>query len=233
MTIKEDLAIKIAEFASESWGDIPNARVLPTAQDLSFANSGERLDACVLYADVHRSTEMVDTLPDTLAAEYYKAFLHCAGKIIRRNDGNIQAYDGDRVMAIYLGDGKADRAVSTALELHFAVHEIINPTFQNAYPASHRRLQHTVGIDTGTVLAAKTGVRDAHDLVWVGPAANYAAKLNSFSGLDIDYPTRITTSVFEQLSHPQLYNGNDIMWMGEYNNTGKKHYRSGWFRHLP
>lgn len=213
------------------WGHIPNADVVPTPDDLTFGNDGERLDVCVLYADIHRSTEMVDALQDTRAAEYYKAFLHCAAKIIKSYGGEIQAYDGDRVMAVYVGNDQADRAVDTAMQINFAVIEIINPAFHAVYSENHRVLQHTVGIDFGQVLAAKTGVRVDSDLVWVGPAANYAAKLNSFDGLEIEFPTRITQQVFEKLSSSCLY-GRDgtAMWVGPYNNlTTKDHYRSRFY----
>lgn len=234
MGFREDLAQRVAQFAVEEWGHIPDARVPPTPEDLTFGNTGERLEVCVLYADLHRSTEMVDQLPDTVAASYYKAFLHCAAKVIKRNDGNIQAYDGDRVMAIYVGDSMAHQSVRTALELYWVVQNVINPTFQAAMGAQHRELQHTVGIDTGQALAAKTGVRVDSDLVWVGPAANYAAKLNSFSGLDIGFPTRITRDVFDRLTDPLKFHLGASMWEGPYTDLGQRHhYRSSYWSEVP
>ena len=235
MTLLADLTEKVNEFATANWGNIPNARVIPTPQDLTFGNTGERLNVTVMYADVHRSTQMVDTLVDTLAAEYYKAFLHCAAKIIRKYDGTIQAYDGDRVMAIYTGDAQADLAVGTALEIAYAVDSIINPTFAMRYGALHRVLKHTVGIDGGVLLVAKTGVRVDSDLVWVGPAANYAAKLNSFAGLDPGFPTRITAHVFAQLTDRRSLYGDsgDLMWTGPFNDLGTySHYRSNYRRSI-
>jgi class 3 adenylate cyclase len=233
MTFKEDLTHRVNEIAADLWLDVIEARVPPEPADpdLTFGNTGKRIDACVMYADLHRSTEMVDSLLDERAAEYYKAFLHCAGKLITRNGGSIQAYDGDRIMGIFVGHTKADLAVTAAFELNDAVHSIINPAFAWHYGAEHRPLQHTVGIDTGQLLVAKIGVRRDSDLVWVGPAANYAAKLNSFEGLDIDYPTRITDDVRSQLSAPLLLYGTDPIWEGPYNNMKvRPHWRSHYRR---
>jgi class 3 adenylate cyclase len=232
MTFKEDLTAKIREFTDVAWGEIPNGYAVPTPNDLTFSNTGRRLDACVLYADICGSTAMVNDIADTLAAEYYKAYLHCAAKIIKRNSGEITAYDGDRVMAVFLGDSKEDDAVGAALELSYAVDEIINPEFSGAYPASHRRLRHTVGIDASTVLVTKTGVRVDSDLVWVGPAANYAAKLNSFDGLDSDYPIRVTHEVLSALSHTCLVGSSgELMWQGPYTNFDpRRHYRTNFQR---
>lgn len=236
MTFKDDLTAQVRGFARDHWGDIPVARVPPTPEDLTFGNSGKRITACVLYADLHQSTSMVDALSDTGAAEYYKAFLHCAAKIIKRNDGNIQAYDGDRVMGIYSGINMADRAVITALELNWAVRNIVNPQFLEMYgAANHRVLQHTVGIDCGQMLVAKTGVRDDRDLVWVGSAANYAAKLNSFPTLQIEYSTRITPDVKDQLSQALVRVVSGDIWMGPYasNVIPKSHYRTNFWKGLP
>lgn len=228
MTLREDLTTKVRELARESWGEIPTGYTVPAPEDLTFGNTGRRLAACVLYADICGSTAMVDDLADTRAAEYYKAYLHCAAKIIKRNGGEITAYDGDRVMAVFLGDSKEDSAVGAALELSYAVDEIVNPEFLALYVTAHRQLRHTVGIDTSMVLISKTGVRVDSDLVWVGSSANYAAKLNSFDGLDPDYPIRVTHEVFIALSRSCLLGSADEpMWDGPYTNFDpRRHYRT-------
>jgi hypothetical protein len=66
-------------------------------------------------------------------------------------------------------------------------------------------------IDTSELRAIRTGVRGGNDLVWVGRAASYAAKLTSLSD---EYSTRITDSVFKQLNESEKYGGNPkkLMW---------------------
>jgi class 3 adenylate cyclase len=231
MPLKDELRLRVEQIASQSWGEIPNARVPPEPDALTFDNDGKRLSVCMMYADLHKSTEMVDAVLDYMAAEYYKSFLHCAGKLIKRNGGSIQAYDGDRVMGVFVGADKADQAVAAALELKFAVTSIINPIFSQQYGEHHRILEHTVGIDAGEVLVAKIGIRRDSDLVWVGSAANYAAKLNSFSGLDIEFSTRITDTVYQQLSEPLRLKFGQRIWDGPYANLEQHHhYRTSWWR---
>lgn len=233
MPLKDDLEEKVSEFVATDWPEIPDGYVVPTPEDLTLGNTGKHIDACVLYADIHGSTDMVDALNERLAAEYYKAFLHCAAKIIKDNDGSITAYDGDRVMAIYLGENRAYNAACTAFRINYAVRFIINPKFNAGYPEHARTLKHTVGIDCGKLLAAKAGVREDLDLVWVGSAANYAAKLNSFEGLDIEYSTRVTTEVYDKVSTSFNRRDNTPIWEGQYNNLKKKlHYRSNAFMEI-
>lgn len=131
MALADDLTERVNRLASTAWGAITNGRVVPDTANLTLGNTGVRMNVCILYADVHRSTEMVNTLPDTMAASYYKAFLHCCAQIVRANNGVIEAYDGDRIMAIYTGEDQADRAVVTALEIFHAVENIINPEFSS------------------------------------------------------------------------------------------------------
>lgn len=234
MTINDDLIAKVRELSQEIWGDIPDGHVVPVPEDLTFGNTGRRLTACILYADICSSTAMVNSLTDTHAAEYYKAYLHCAAKIIKQKDGVITAYDGDRVMAVFLGASKEDRAVGAALELSYAVDAIINTEFFAIYTTAHRQLRHTVGIDVGKVLISKTGVRVDSDLVWVGSAANYAAKLNSFDGLDSDYQIRVTEDVYSKLSRACLVGiTGESIWEGPYINFDpRRHYRTKFRREL-
>jgi len=74
-------------------------------------------------------------------------------------------------MAVFIGDSKNSSAAKTALQIKFLTREIINPILKQAYPSSAFQLEQSVGVDTGKLLVARTGVRGANDLVWVGRAA--------------------------------------------------------------
>ena len=145
----------------------------------------------------------------SFAAEVYKCFLTCAARIIRSKGGEITAYDGDRIMAVYIGDSKNSDAASTALNIHYAVLKIINPAIRDQYPSNPYTVRHVVGIDTSNLFVARIGVRGDNDLVWVGRAANYAAKLSDRSGA----PTQITADVYNRLNKSAKYgdDGRD-MW---------------------
>ncbi len=99
------------------------------------------------------------------------------------------------MIAVYLGDHKNQSAVKSALKINFAVAEIINPLVKTILESDYK-LEHVVGVDTSPVLVAQTGVRGAKDLVWVGRAANHAAKL---CALPPTYASRITKEVYDKL----------------------------------
>lgn len=65
------------------------------------------------------------------------------------------------------------------------------------YPKTTFEIRHVVGIDTSDPWVDRTGVRRANDLVWVGPAANYAAQLTE---RNTNYPTWITHRVYDAMN---------------------------------
>ena len=151
---------------------------------------------------------MVQSKTPEFSAEVYKAFLHCAAKIVRNFNGTITAYDGDRIMAVYVGDSKNTSAVKTSLKLNWACKNIIQPAINKQYNTDFV-LKHTVGVDTSDLFIARTGVRGDNDLVWVGRAANWAAKL---SDLPDTHPTWITKSIYDNMHNEVKYSNGKDMW---------------------
>jgi class 3 adenylate cyclase len=208
MSLHDDLEEDVDAILRGRW-DTRDGRVVPEPHDIQLRNDGVNLNATVLYADMDSSTSLVDTYTPEFAAEIYKAYLHCAAHVVRYEDGDITAYDGDRIMGVFAGDKKNTRAVRAALKINYCVKKIINPSIATAYPETDFQLRQTVGVDTSRLLVARTGVRGANDLVWVGRAANYAAKLTS---LGPDYSTWITGSVYDKMEASVKSSSGKAMW---------------------
>lgn len=195
MALKDDLEAAVAKKFREQWTTREGV-VVPDESSINLGNDGVFIDATVLYADLADSTKLVDTYPAEFAAEVYGTFLNSSSRIIRAHGGTITAFDGDRVMAIYVGADKEIKAVRTALRINKAVSQIIRPTLRSVYPKVAYELGHTVGVDSSRLLAVKDGIRGANDMIWVGKAANHAAKL---CALPHQYSTRITAAVYGKL----------------------------------
>lgn len=226
MALAEDLTAEVAQIFKETW-TTRDGTVVPEDDDLKLSNNAVELDAVVLYADINGSTALVDTKEAAFAAEIYKSFLLCAAKIIREEGGTITAYDGDRIMAVFIGDVKNTSAVRAGMKINHARVHIINPAIKVQYPSSTYQLSHTVGIDRSKLFVARTGVRGANDLVWVGRAANHAAKLTTLSA---DFPTWITKEVYDAMKDDvKTSNGKDMwesrVWTAMNN---RSIYRSSW-----
>lgn len=228
MKSSKDILREVREVFETKW-DTREGRKVPEPEDLQLGNDAVLLDGTVLYADMTDSTDLVDEYRSSFAAEIYKTYLVAACHIIRNNAGEITAFDGDRVMAVFIGNHKNSTAAKAALQISYIVREI-NSALKKAYPSSAYQLRQAIGIDTGSLFVARTGIRDSNDLVWVGRAANYAAKLSGLA--DDDHSLFITEAVFKVLSDDAKYGGNPRKCMWEksmWQERGIVIYRSGWW----
>lgn len=203
MALGDNLRSEVRQIIQDGWST-QDRRGVPKLNDLELSNDAATLEGTVLYADLDDSTRLVDTEDREFAAHVYKSYLTCAARIIRSENGTITAYDGDRIMAVYTGGNKEDRAARTALKINFAVQEIVNPAIRDEYPNSSYSVRQVVGIDTSDLFVARTGIRGFNELVWVGRAANHAAKLSGRSGA----PSQITAEVHDCLSEEITYDQN-------------------------
>lgn len=225
MSLGEDLAKVVKETFNQKW-DTHQGKKVSAPGELRLSNGARQLNGAVLYADLDASTNLVDSYPPGFAAKIYKAYLSCAARIIKDEKGDITAYDGDRIMAVYVGDEKNVCAVRSALKINCAVTQIINPILKECYPKANYVIRRVVGIDTSDLFVASIGIRGSNDLVWVGRAANYAAKLCSLSP---EYPSQITEVVYNQLPESLKYtNDRNTVWQPVPWN-GIKIYRSTWW----
>lgn len=227
MALKQELEEGVAKILSEVWKK-REGRVVPESEDLRLGNDAIVLNGTILYADLADSTKLVDCHRPYFAAEVYKVYLFSAAKIIRKLGGAITAYDGDRIMAVFLGAAKNTSAAKAALNINWATRQIINPALTKQYPKITFSVQQTVGIDTSDLWVPRTGVRGANDLVWVGRAANHAAKLASMSS---DYPSWISGDVYDCLAEEaKVAKDGRNMWEQRVwpNMNNRRIYRSSW-----
>lgn len=226
MALSEDLTGEVKNIFATSWQERVGQKV-PEAADVRLGNDAVKLQATVLYADLAESTNLVDQHKASFAAEVYKSYLHCASKIISAEGGVITAFDGDRVMAVFIGKRKNTSAARCALKINHAVVNIINPAIKAEFPKSEYTLKHSVGVDTSTLFVARTGIRGSNDLVWVGRAANYAAKLCALR--HSTYATYITADVFKVMSKIVKSRSGRPMWEAtKWEEKGITVYRSSW-----
>lgn len=198
MSTTDDLTAEVVKILKEKW-ESRAGRQVPKPDDLAFANHNVTLTGTVLYADLAESTDLVFKYKPSFVAEIYKCYLSCACRVIRKQGGAITAFDGDRVMAVFIDEQRNTSAARAALAINDAVVNIINPRLRLEYKLDTSfAVRQAIGIDTSDLLVARTGMRGANDLVWVGRAANIAAKLCAIR--EANYATWITGEVYDALA---------------------------------
>jgi class 3 adenylate cyclase len=228
MSTAKEIRAEVAEIFATNW-KTRDGQVVPDSDSIKLGNDAVKLDGTVLYADLADSTELVNSYKSHFAAEIYKTYLVTACRIIRDRGGDVTAFDGDRVMAVFIGNRKNSDAAKAALQINWAIKTVIAPAIKAQYPTTSFEMKQAVGIDTSSLFVAKTGIRGSNDLVWVGRAANFAAKLSAFRYGT--YSSFITEDVFNKLEEKSKLGGNPqrsmwdkIMWQ----EMGITIYGSNW-----
>lgn len=229
MGLKEDITKQTRDIFRTEWS-ISDGNSVPDENTIKLGNDGVRITATVLYADLADSTEMVRNSTEKVSAEIYKSFLNAICKVITSNSGTITAFDGDRVMAVFMGERPNTDAAKTALQINYTIKEIVQKEYREFYQYSNYDFEYGIGIDTSKILVAKTGIRGSNDLVWVGNSANIAAKLCSLRKLG--KRIWITEEVFNKLLDSSKYGGNpkSLMWEKHWStDLGMTAYGSSWW----
>lgn len=192
----------------EEWG----GRKVPETTDVALANGAVKIDATFLYADLAGSGRIAQVCPWDTTAKIIRAYLDCAVRLIRSYGGEIRSFDGDRVMGVFMGDHKNSHASKCAREIFWATEKIIQPKAAAKFASIRNndvKIRQACGLDTGISRAVRAGIRNNNDLIWVGRAPSFAAKLSDVR--EFPYCTFISDAVYKRLNDDaKLHNGIEL-----------------------
>jgi adenylate cyclase len=141
-----------------------------------------RLETCVLFIDIRKSTELNLTKRPVTLSKLYSSFISSMARIAHYFNGKVRNIVGDRLMVVYDKELCFRNAVKTAIGMYSVVEYVLNKHF------SYSDVQCGIGIDYGKMLIAKTGVikhreenQENKALVWLGRPANIASKLTDLA----------------------------------------------------
>lgn len=209
---------------------------VPQPEDLGYSE-GKLVSATYLYSDMLNSSGLAASADKEDAARVFRGFLNVATRIIRASNGHIRSFDGDRVMGVFTGAWKEDRAVKSAMQIKYAVDNILTPAVHKQFPklkSDDWKLRQASGIATGEALLARAGFRNNDDMISIGAAPNLAAKLSDLRHeIDAGYVTRIGKFTHTGLSETHKVSGDKNMWDGMYKldmgGTSYNYYRSKFY----
>jgi adenylate cyclase len=144
-----------------------------------LALGGARKRATMVFSDIRGFTSMSESMQPEEVVSIINVYLSLQTEIVLRNDGMLDKFVGDCVMAVYgLPFAKNDdslRAVRTAVEIQAAVKRL------NEVRAKEKKRTITigVGVNTGDVVAGNMGSQQKMDYTVIGDAVNLAARLES------------------------------------------------------
>lgn len=187
---------------------------VPDPDNMGYSQ-GVYLPSTYLYADMADSSGLVALSPADTVARVIKAYLAVSTRIIRANRGHIRSFDGDRVMGIYAGTDRQTRAVKSAMQIKWAMNELVRPAIEAQFKSIREgdwQLNHACGIASGKALLVRGGFRGNDDLVSIGTAPNLAAKLSDLR--EPRFNTYLGKGTYSGLTDAAIVSNGKNMWDG-------------------
>lgn len=159
----------------------PHLVVKMTEDPLKTPIQSQDKELTILFVDIRGFTRMAERMDPQQLREVLNRFLTTMTEVIHAHQGTLDKYIGDAVMAFWgapMDDPQhADHAVSAALAMQKAVHELNQEFDLIGWPS----LSIGIGINTGMVRVGDMGSQLRRSYTVIGDAVNLAARLESIS----------------------------------------------------
>jgi adenylate cyclase len=165
--------------------------------DVEVGDSVQR-KMSVLFSDIRSFTTISEQMTPADNFQFINAYLSRMEPAIIENDGFIDKYIGDAIMALF--SGSADDAVRAGICMLRQL-QIYN---QERIDAGYAPIQNGIGINTGNLILGIVGGQSRIDGTVISDAVNLASRLE---GLTKDYgvPLLISHKTFVNLQNPEDY----------------------------
>ncbi len=222
MSLKDDLDEMVSNYLGGDY-ETYEPRGVPEPQDIAQGNRAAKLEATTLFIDVRQSSDITNAFRRQTAAKMMKSYFDGSVRIIKKNGGEVRSFNGDGMLAIFVGDSRSNNAVKGAMQVKWFVNHVLQPKFrryfENNQSADGQALESSIGcgLDEGQIFAVKVGIRGTNDVAWVGRCTNTSAKLAGETSSPREIA--ITRAVYKRLYDSRKYSvskeqGN-FMWSKE------------------
>ncbi len=138
---------------------------------------GRLAEVSVIFADIRSFTTMAESESpqETVAMlnEFFTAMAHC----IFKNEGNLDKFIGDCVMATWgppiTHPDDAARALRCALEMQAEINEMN----ENRAAQGKKPIEVGIGVNTGTAVVGYIGSQERHEFTAIGDSVNTSSRL--------------------------------------------------------
>ncbi len=143
---------------------------------------GERREVAILFADIKGFTALSERLDPEQVQAVLDRLLQLFTRAIKQNDGYIDKYEGDLVMALFgakaAGERDTEQAIRAGLEMLEKLDQF-NAALARTPQLAGVRLGVRIGLNTGLVTTGKVGEKREGDFTVYGDAVNLASRMES------------------------------------------------------
>jgi adenylate cyclase len=135
---------------------------------------GDRREVAILFADIRGYTEFAESRDPELVVEILNYYFQKITDQVAANNGDVDKFVGDQIMAVFIGEAMAKNAAACSLDIQDVMIALgnENPDWE---------LEIGIGVDMGEVVMGAMGSKDRMDYTVLGDHVNLAARLCGYA----------------------------------------------------
>jgi len=157
-----------------------------------------QLEMSVLFSDIRDFTTLSESMTPEENFRFINSYLSRMEPLINKNNGFIDKYIGDAIMALF--SGEADNAVKAGIAMLQGLVEYN----QNRANFGYAPIQIGIGINTGTLMLGTVGGQNRMDGTVISDAVNLASRVESLTK-NYGVSLLITQETYSRLENPSQY----------------------------
>jgi len=157
-----------------------------------------QLEMSVLFSDIRDFTTLSESMTPEDNFRFINSYLSRMEPVINENNGFIDKYIGDAIMALF--SGEADNAVKAGIAMLQGLVEYN----QNRANFGCAPIQIGIGINTGTLMLGTVGGQNRMDGTVISDAVNLASRVESLTK-NYGASLLITQETYSRLENPSEY----------------------------
>ncbi len=138
---------------------------------------GERTLLTVLYADMRGSTSLAEQTDPELLVGYINDYLGAMVNVILDNEGTLDKFVGDEVMALFGAPFPLEDHALRAVRVGLAMQTAYQPVMARWAAKGVRACPIGIGIATGDLIAGEMGSPQRSEYTVIGRAANLGSRI--------------------------------------------------------
>ncbi|MEG4485236.1 AAA family ATPase [Microcoleus sp. D2_18a_B4] len=157
-----------------------------------------QLEMSVLFSDIRDFTTLSESMTPEDNFRFINSYLSRMEPVINENNGFIDKYIGDAIMALF--SGEADHAVKAGI----AMLQCLVGYNQHRANSGYGPIQIGIGINTGTLMLGTVGGQNRMEGTVISDAVNLASRVESLTK-NYGVSLLITQETYSRLENPSEY----------------------------
>ena len=206
---------ELSALLDSTWKFVPKEFLqLLNKERLSHIELGDTIEKnmSIMFVDIRAFTSISEKLSPKENFAFLNSYLERVSPIIRKNNGFIDKYIGDAVMALF--SNKISNAVDSAIEIQQTI-DIFNAS---RIKQKMKPVQIGIGIHTGAMMLGTIGEKERLETTVVSDAVNIASRIEELTK-KFETSILISEQVIQNLENPMDYS---FRFLGKVMVKGKK-----------